>query len=208
MTASELWAVVVARWRWIAGVLLALVLVIGGKCYGDSQYTRGRDLARADIADSVGKVYEGRYAALRDSLNHELAAFRTEIAAANARAAEAETRATAAEAHARQVLTPQVIAQTPPQVLALLEEYRVSDSTVVASNRALRVIVDSALARETRHTIALTLADSAIAQKDRTIIDLRKTKDVPHGFWHTVGVVAKDVGLVAAGGGLVKLIIH
>lgn len=193
-----------AHWRWLAGALLAAALLLCGKCYGDAQYSRGRDLARADIADSVGKVYQAQFALLRDSLNTEMASFKQSVQLANDRAVAAESRADVAEARARTVLTPQIIAQTPPQVLALITELRAVNDSNKAVISDLRVHLDTAIVREGRYSNALILADSAIAQKDREIGVLRDMKD-PHGFWHTVGEIAKISGGVLAGAAAAKI---
>lgn len=199
MTVVQIETFAAAHWRWLAGALLAIALLLSGKCYGDAQYSRGRDLARADIADSVGRIYQEQYRALADSMAREMSSFRISVQAANDRAASAEARATAAETRASIVLTPQIIAKTPPEVLALIADLRSVNDTNRAVIADLRVHLDTALAREARYASALELADSAIAQKDRTIAQLRILKEPPHGFWHHVGIVAKYSGAVALG---------
>jgi hypothetical protein len=197
-----------SHWRWFAGAALAVLILLGGWCYGSNQYARGRDLARADIADSIGKVYEAKFHVMADSVTREMAAFKASVAAADARAADADARAASASARANAVLTPQVIARTPPEVLALIQDLRSAVDTDRVAIADLRVHLDTALARESQYSSALVLADSALAQKDRTIAALRIVKEPPHGFWHTVGMVAKYTAAGATGVVLGAVLIH
>jgi hypothetical protein len=194
-----------AHWRATASALLAVALLIGGKCYGDAQYARGQELARANIADSVGKVYQARFDALRDSVTRQMTAFRASVDSSNARAMVAEAQAAAAQEQARRVLTPQVIAQTPPQVLALVQQQGAVIDTLTHAVADLRVHLDTAVAREARYASALEVAHQALAQQSTTIASLRKLKEPAHGFWHTVGEVAKVGAGVLTGAALVKV---
>lgn len=199
MTAPVVVAWARARWPWVVGVFALVLIFFGAWYYGSTQYNRGRDLARADIADSISRVYDARYMAFRDSTRAEIAQFKAGLAAANARADSADIRAVRAQAQAAN-LTPQVIARTPPEVLAALASVRMALDTSVASNRELR----SELARSdsllSRAVISLTLADTTIAQQRVTIASLRAVKDPPHGWWHTVGMIAKFTGAAVVGG--------
>lgn len=206
MTFGATWGWARARWPWVAGVL-ALVLILGlGWMYGHNQYQRGADLARADIADSIGKVYDARYAAFRDSTRDEIAAFKAGLAAANARADSADVRAVRAQAQAA-TLTPQIIARTPPEVLAALASVRTALDTVMVSNRELRRELAHSDSLLSRSVIALSLADTTIAQQRETIRILKITREPPHGFWHSVLTVGKYAG-VGALGVVVGAIIH
>lgn len=199
MTAPVVVAWARARWPWVAGVLVLVLIFFGAWYYGSTQYNRGRDLARADIADSIGRVYERRYTAFSDSTRNEIAAFKSGLAAANARADAADLRAVRAQAQAAN-LTPQIIARTPPEVLAALASVRMALDTTLASNREMRVELAHSDSLLSRAVISLTLADTTIAAQGRTIAALRKVKDPPHGFWHTAGMVAKFTGAAVVGG--------
>lgn len=207
MTLAETWLLVRGQWRWLA-VVLGLVLVLGGGwAYGHNQYARGASTVRADIADSIGRVYEKHYDAFRDSTNVQIAAFQATLSAATNRAVVAEAQAAAARAAAAAVLTPTIIAKTPPEVLALVMRQNAVIDTLVASNRELVAKIQHSDSLLSSARYAITLADTTIAQKDRTIEELRKKKDPPHGFLHTVAVVAKYTGAVATGIAI-GLVIH
>jgi hypothetical protein len=187
-----------AHWRWVVGALVAFALLLGGKCYGDAQYARGQALARASIADSLGRVYEARYQAFRDSTTRQMDAFKASLAAANARADAADARATAAIQHAASI-PPEIIARTPPEVLTAMNELQTALVASQASNRELSAkLVDASTLLERART-GLALADSALARKDSVIVAYKNAKDPAHGFWHTVGVVAKYTGAGALG---------
>lgn len=192
------------RW-WIIGALAALVLLFAGWYYGKQQYTRGRDLARADIADSVSKVYQAKYEAFRDSTTAQMAAFKLSLDAANARADAADVRATAALRHAAS-LPPEIIARTPPEVLTAMNELQTALTTEQTSNRELSAKLVDATTLMERAREGLRLADETIAQQRVAIVALQKVKEPAHGFWHTAGVVAEDVGLIVGGAVLTKVI--
>lgn len=197
-----------AHWHWIAGALVGVLLALGFWYYGHTQYDHGRDLARADIADSISKVYDRRFTSFRDSVQTQVDAFNAGMARANARADSADARALRVQQLAATTLTPQVIARTPPEVLALVLAQRAAlDSNTVAL-KDIRTRLDTATAIIARQHEALVLADTAIVQQQRTIKTLQDVKDPPHGFWHTVGVVAKYTGAVVTGVGLGIAIAH
>lgn len=199
MTLAELWLAARARWQIVVGVLVVVVLGLAVWINGRNQYARGREQATAVIADSIGKVYESHYQAFRDSTTKQIADFKIGLAQANARAASAEKIAADAQAERFRVLTPQVIAQTPPQVVALIARMDTALTTERASNRELTLKLDTATALIATERAALTLADTALAQKDREISYWRKIKEPPHGFWHTVGQIAKVGGALVGG---------
>jgi hypothetical protein len=179
----------------IAASIVLIVVVIAIRMYGNRRAEDALRMRGVAVADSVARVVRREYEIERDTWRRERDSLRIEMANVIARAEQAERGALVVQQRYAN-LSPQVVQQTPPQVLTLLEDYRISTDSLVA--------IVGALQRQVRQdSVLLARADSVITKADATIDaleaandSLRRVKTPRKGF----GYYVKEVGKYAIGG--------
>src|SRR5690348_963545 len=111
----------------LSGIILLAIAGTSGWCYGRSQYDRGIRVGKTAQQDSLVKALEARNKAFRDSIDNELGIMRLQLQQERVRSQAAEAKAKVVEQHAKDVLTPDVVAKTEPKVLDLIAEFKTAN---------------------------------------------------------------------------------